>query len=84
MEEAKDGRCNMKLVVRSGELDKTWFRETLLEYIIHPNHHLKNSSKKWNTSDEKSRVRSSFTSKSIEHNNSKENIYIYKIKGEYS
>ena len=31
LEEAKDGRCNMELVARSGELDKTWFREALLE-----------------------------------------------------
>ena len=31
LEEAKDGRCNMELVAGSGELDKTWFREALLE-----------------------------------------------------
>ena len=31
LEEAKDGKCNMELVVGSGELDKTWFREALLE-----------------------------------------------------
>ena len=31
LEEAKDGRCNMELVARFGELDKTWFREALLE-----------------------------------------------------
>ena len=31
LEEAKNGRCNMELVVGSGELDKTWFREALLE-----------------------------------------------------
>ena len=31
LEEAKDGRCNMELVARSGMLDKTWFREALLE-----------------------------------------------------
>ena len=31
LEEVKDGRCNMELVVGSGELDKTQFREALLE-----------------------------------------------------
>ena len=31
LEEAKDGKCNMELVAGSGELDKTWFREALLE-----------------------------------------------------
>ena len=31
LEEAKDGRCNMELVAGSGELDKTGFREVLLE-----------------------------------------------------
>ena len=31
LEEAKDGRCNMELVVGSGVLDKTRFREALLE-----------------------------------------------------
>ena len=31
LEEAKDDRCNMKLVAGSGELDKTRFREALLE-----------------------------------------------------
>ena len=31
LEEAKDGRCNMELVTRSGELDRTQFREALLE-----------------------------------------------------
>ena len=31
LEEAKDGKCNMELVVGSGELDKTQFRVTLLE-----------------------------------------------------
>ena len=31
LEEAKDGRCNMELVAGSGELDKTRFREALLE-----------------------------------------------------
>ena len=31
LEEAKDGRCNMELVARSGELDKTRFQEALLE-----------------------------------------------------
>ena len=31
LEEVKDGRCNMELVVGSRELDKTWFREALLE-----------------------------------------------------
>ena len=31
LEEAKDGRCNMELVARSGVLDKTRFREALLE-----------------------------------------------------
>ena len=31
LEEAKDGRCNMELVAGSGELDKTWFWEALLE-----------------------------------------------------
>ena len=31
LEEAKDGRCNMELVGGSGELDKTRFREVLLE-----------------------------------------------------
>ena len=31
LEEAKDGRCNMELIVGSGELDKTRFREVLLE-----------------------------------------------------
>ena len=31
LEEAKDGRCNMELVVESEELDKTRFREALLE-----------------------------------------------------
>ena len=31
LEEAKDGRCNMELVVGSRELDKTRFREALLE-----------------------------------------------------
>ena len=31
LEEAKDGRCNMELVAGSRELDKTRFRETLLD-----------------------------------------------------
>ena len=31
LEEAKDGRCNIELVAGSGELDKTRFREALLE-----------------------------------------------------
>ena len=31
LEKAKDGRCNMELVARSEELDKTQFREALLE-----------------------------------------------------
>ena len=31
LEEAKDGRCNMELIVGSGELDKIGFREALLE-----------------------------------------------------
>ena len=31
LEEAKDGKCNMELVVGSGELDKTRFQEALLE-----------------------------------------------------
>ena len=31
LEEAKDGRCNMELVTGSRELDKTRFREALLE-----------------------------------------------------
>ena len=31
LEEAKDGRCNMELVAGSEELDKTRFREALLE-----------------------------------------------------
>ena len=31
LEEAKDGKCNMELVAGSGEVDKTWFREALLE-----------------------------------------------------
>ena len=31
LEEAKDGKCNMELVAGSGELDKTRFREALLE-----------------------------------------------------
>ena len=31
LEKAKDGRCNMKLVVGFGELDNAQFRETLLE-----------------------------------------------------
>ena len=31
LKEAKDGRCNMELGAGSGELDKTWFREALLE-----------------------------------------------------
>ena len=31
LEEAKDGRCNMEFVVGSEELDKTRFREALLE-----------------------------------------------------
>ena len=31
LEEAKDGKCNMELVAGFGELDKTWFREALLE-----------------------------------------------------
>ena len=31
LEEAKDGRCNMELVAGSKELDKTQFREALLE-----------------------------------------------------
>ena len=31
LEEAKDGKCNMELVTGSGELDKTRFREALLE-----------------------------------------------------
>ena len=31
LEEAKDGRCNMELVARSGELDKIGIREALLE-----------------------------------------------------
>ena len=34
LEEAKDGRCNMELVAGSGELDKTRFREALLEYRL--------------------------------------------------
>ena len=34
LEEAKDGRCNMELVAGSGELDKTGFREVLLEYEL--------------------------------------------------
>ena len=34
MKEAKDGKCNMELVVGSGELDKTRFREALLEYEL--------------------------------------------------
>ena len=31
LEEAKDDRCNMELITGSGELDKTRFREALLE-----------------------------------------------------
>ena len=31
LEEVKDGRCNMELVAGFGELDKTRFREALLE-----------------------------------------------------
>ena len=31
LKEAKDGRCNIELVAGPGELDKTWFRETLME-----------------------------------------------------
>ena len=31
LEEAKDGRCNIELVAGSRELDKTRFREALLE-----------------------------------------------------
>ena len=31
LEEVKDGKCNMELVAGSGELDKTRFREALLE-----------------------------------------------------
>ena len=31
LEEVKDDRCNMELVAGSRKLDKTWFRETLLE-----------------------------------------------------
>ena len=31
LKEAKDGRCNMELVMGSEELDKTQFREALLE-----------------------------------------------------
>ena len=31
LEEAKDSRCNMELVAGSGELEKTWFWEALLE-----------------------------------------------------
>ena len=31
LEEAKDGRCNMELVARFGEVDKTRFREALLD-----------------------------------------------------
>ena len=31
LEEAKDGGCNMELVVGFGELEKTRFREALLE-----------------------------------------------------
>ena len=31
LEEAKDGKCNMELVVGSRELDKTRFRVALLE-----------------------------------------------------
>ena len=31
LEEAKDGKYNMELVAGSGELDKTRFREALLE-----------------------------------------------------
>ena len=34
LEEAKDGGCNMELVAGSGELDKTRFREVLLEYEL--------------------------------------------------
>ena len=34
LEEAKDGKCNMELVVGSGELDKTRFRVTLLEWEL--------------------------------------------------
>ena len=34
LEEAKDGRCNMELVAGFRELDKTWFREVLLEYEL--------------------------------------------------
>ena len=34
LEEIKDGRCNMELVVGFGELDKTRFREVLLEYEL--------------------------------------------------
>ena len=34
LEEAKDGRCNMKLVAGSEKLDKTRFREALLEYEL--------------------------------------------------
>ena len=31
LEETRDGRCNMELVAGSEELDKTRFREALLE-----------------------------------------------------
>ena len=34
LEEAKDGKCNMELIVRSRELDKTRFWEALLEYEL--------------------------------------------------
>ena len=34
LEEAKDGRCNMELVVGSGVLNKTRFQEALLEYEL--------------------------------------------------
>ena len=34
LEEAKDGRCNMELIAGSEELDKTRFREALLEYEL--------------------------------------------------
>ena len=34
MEEVKDGRYNIELVAGSEELDKTRFREALLEYEL--------------------------------------------------
>ena len=34
LEEAKDGRCNMELVAGSVEIDKTRFREALLEWKL--------------------------------------------------